>query len=98
MITITRTDYERIFFVNEFQAHGIPNPWALAKLSCLTFWSFASAFIFCDTGDRLVTRFNDIDIYYNCDWYLFPDNIKRVLPMVILNMQQVSWFVIISRV
>lgn len=97
-VIITRTDYKWLFLVNQPQAHGVPNSWALVRLSCLTFWSFASAFIFCDTGDRLVTRYNDIDIYYNCDWYLFPDNIKRVLPMVIVNMQQVSWFSLLCSV
>lgn len=64
------------------------NPLALSKLPVLVFWSFVSIFVYCDSGERLVSEFNKFDVYCLCEWYMFPLFAQRSLPMIILNTQQ----------
>lgn len=46
--------------------------------------SFAQIFIFCEFGEKLTSQFNEIDKeLFNCDWYTFPIEVLRLLPMVI---------------
>lgn len=58
------------------------------KLYILTFWSFILIFTFCDLGENVTNQFDEIDLYYQCNWYLFPLNIQRILPIIIINSQE----------
>lgn len=64
-----------------------PNAMTLLSVLFLAFWSFASIFVFCDSGERIASEFDEIDIYNLCDWYLFPANIEKAIPIVIMNTQ-----------
>lgn len=48
-----------------------------------------TAFISCELGQRMADAFNQINSSIDeSDWYLFPIEIKRMLPMVIAIVQQ----------
>lgn len=50
---------------------------------------FATAFIACELGQRMTDAFNQVNSAVGkSDWYLFPMEIKRMLPMVIAIAQQ----------
>lgn len=53
--------------------------------------TFGSAVVFItsEIGQRMTDAFDEIDFILNqLDWYLFPDEIKRVLPIIIATAQQ----------
>lgn len=52
----------------------------------MTFWSFVQIFVFCDSSERVDLKFDEID-FYQCEWYSFPPNVQRSLPIVIANTQ-----------
>lgn len=70
-----------------FQTHGSPNASALLKLMFLSFWAYLSICMLCNSGDTVVKRFEEIDIYYLCEWHTFPNSVKRIMPSVIINSQ-----------
>lgn len=39
-------------------------------------------------SEIVTSQFEKIDIYYQCDWYAYSIDIKRIFPIVIVNMQQ----------
>lgn len=45
-------------------------------------------FILCETGEIVAGRFDEIDLYEECDWYIFPCQIQRLLPIIIINMRR----------
>lgn len=48
-------------------------------------WIFSQFFVFCEFGERLTDRYNDIYLEICClRWYKFPRNILNVL-LVLLN-------------
>lgn len=52
---------------------------------------FALALVYnsCETGQRIANAFDGIDFTIDLyAWYLFPDDIQRMLPMIIANSQQ----------
>lgn len=51
--------------------------------------SFGNTFVFCELGQRTTNAFEDIDdIICQFDWYLFPIELKRMLPMFVNVAQQ----------
>ena len=47
------------------------------------------AFLTCEFLQRISDAFEEIeDVTVQCDWYLFPDKIKRMLPTILINAQQ----------
>lgn len=53
------------------------------------FWAFGGIFFYCEFGERLGQLFTKVDdAMGQLDWYLFPEEIKRMLPVVIINVQQ----------
>lgn len=72
----------------KFQSKVQPNLMVLLRLFILTFWSFAQVFVFCDSSERLTSGFEEIDIHYLCDWYLFPIRFRRMLPTIITSTQK----------
>lgn len=55
----------------------------------LIYLSFGAIFIFCNCGENLTSRFNELsDAIYECEWHLFPNNIQRVLPIIMNSAQK----------
>lgn len=53
------------------------------------FWAFIQMFIVCNFGEILTNRFGEVDnTIYGCDWYEFPYEIQRVLPIIMMGAQQ----------
>lgn len=54
----------------------------------MLFWSFIQIFLFCEFGERLTRQFININKELaECDWYKFPLNIRKLLPMVLNGTQ-----------
>lgn len=71
-----------------FQIYDPSNYSNLVFIILLMFWSFVQIFVLCDSSERVTGRFDEIDMYNQCDWYLFPMRIQRFLPTVIASTQQ----------
>lgn len=53
------------------------------------FWSFGLVFITCELAGRVCIEFDDIDaIVGQFSWYLFSDEVKKMLPTIMINAQQ----------
>lgn len=51
--------------------------------------ALATVFISCEIGQRMTDAFDQISTSIDkSDWYLFPNNIKRMLPMIVANAQR----------
>lgn len=44
----------------------------------------------CESSERVVGGFEQISIYFKCDWYLFPHSVQRVLPIIIASSDEVA--------
>lgn len=75
------------FYKYRIQSQASPNISALVRLICLQFWAYFSILLICELGDRVINHFEDIDISYLCNWHMFPTNVRRILPMVLMNTQ-----------
>lgn len=75
------------FALSETQSQGSPNIYSLIRLFFLQFWAYISILLIGELGERLINRFEDIDICSVCDWYLFPANVQRIIPMILMNTQ-----------
>lgn len=55
---------------------------------CFLFAAFSMIFTLCELGERITGRFNEIDneIFYS-DWYTFPMNVQKILPIIINGTQ-----------
>lgn len=68
-----------------------PNP-NLAELMIsliLALWVISLILMICEFGERLTNQYEKF--YYEfgqCDWYLFPLEIQRVLPIIISNIRK----------
>lgn len=62
----------------------------LLKALILTFWSFVQMFLFCETSELIGIQFEKIDFYCQCDWYLYPIEVQRILPYMIQNNQKLT--------
>lgn len=63
-------------------------------------WTLALVFIPCEIGERVRTEFMKLNFTVSqFDWHLFPYEIQKILPIIILNAQQpvlIEWFGSIS--
>lgn len=59
----------------------------------LSFWAFCLIFMFCELGEQLATKFNEIgiDIYF-WDWYTLPHEIQNILSIIIAGTQKPMTF------
>lgn len=58
-------------------------------LLCEMFWSFALIFIYCEFGERVSTGFSELnDAINQFNWYTFPIEIQRDLPIVMIFAQE----------
>lgn len=54
-------------------------------------YAFGIVFIVCELSQRIINAFGKInDIIDGFDWYLFPVEIQRILPVVIVNAQPMA--------
>lgn len=53
------------------------------------FWSFALLFMICEFGQMLTDHFDELnEAVDECDWFLFPREIQKILPIIIHNAQR----------
>lgn len=74
--------YSNLFSLPLFvqKAEETLDPIELSLVSVFTTWSFIIIFFFCESGERLSGKFEAIDDeLYECDWYLFPMEIQRMV-------------------
>lgn len=56
--------------------------------------AFVPIFLLCELGERLTDRFNQIDnTVLQCNWYKYPKNVRKMLPIIISDTQQSFVFV-----
>lgn len=59
------------------------------KLSVEMFWAFGSIFIACELCERVSNAYSEIDDAVNhINWHLFPIEIQKMLPTIIINTQK----------
>lgn len=70
------------------QSQETVNPVEIVRPLIIIFWSFATVFYFCETAELVSIQFDGIKhAIWQCDWYLFPNKIQRMLPTVIAGAQ-----------
>ena len=61
----------------------------ILNTSALIYWSFGTIFFYCEFGQRLSDLFVEIDhAIGRLDWYLFPNEVQRLLVNFISDTQQ----------
>lgn len=59
---------------------------AVVSIFILMFWSFAANFLFCEFGEQVTRKFNQLnDIICQSEWYLLPNDIQRMLPTIMMT-------------
>lgn len=54
-----------------------------------TIYAFCSVFVICDLGERLTIAYDEFEYEIEeFDWYRFPIEIQRQLPIIMINAQQ----------
>ena len=54
-----------------------------------TFYAYGTVFAICELSEHVGNLFNKInDIFGQLDWYLFPEKIQKMLPIVLAMTQQ----------
>lgn len=68
--------------------HGF-NSLIVFRLVCLVFLSFVTLFCVCELGGMVSDLFAEFNDGLNqCDWYLFPLEVRPIFVMIITNSQQ----------
>lgn len=50
------------------------------------FYAFGIVFFVCELSERIINAFGKInDIIEQFDWYLFPVQMQRIMPVIIIN-------------
>lgn len=74
-----------------FQSQPLPDIALLSSAAFEGFWAFAFIVFFCEFGHHVFNAFDDlntaIDQYH---WYLFPIEIQKLLPIVMVGCQKTS--------
>lgn len=56
----------------------------------MTFWSFAQIYVFCESSEFTGSQFDRINIFHECDWYLFQVGAqKNLVPIIHFTQQSV---------
>lgn len=65
------------------------DPMVLWKLIFYGGWVFGLVFLSCEIGQRFTYAFDEItDLFGQLNWYLFPINVQRLLPTIMINVQE----------
>lgn len=60
----------------------------VAMLSGEMFWALNIIFICCECGERVSNAFEEInDAIDELDWYLYPIEVQKILPTIIMHAQ-----------
>lgn len=71
------------------KSNGASNPMELPLALIFIFWSSVQMFVFCDLGERVSDQFSQVDnAIYFCDWYKFPKEMQRMLPIIMISSQE----------
>lgn len=55
----------------------------------LIFWSFFSIAQFCDLGEDVSNKFDELnDVLYQSEWYTFSIGVQQTLPIILMATQQ----------
>lgn len=55
----------------------------------VTLWIFMTIFLCCEFGERVINQCELFsDAFGRCDWYLLPIEVRRMLPIILMNFQQ----------
>lgn len=60
----------------------------MLKSIYLLVWILLFLFVICELADNVAERYERASIYALCDWYTFPNDVKRFLPIIIHNTQR----------
>lgn len=52
----------------------------------------------CYATEEVRTRFVDIDIFYQCQWYRFPLKIRKALPIIISGSQKLDFLKVFGNI
>lgn len=53
-----------------------------------TSYAFGMVFMICELGQRMSNAFEEIEgVIVQFNWYLFPDKLKQMLPIILMNAQ-----------
>lgn len=76
-------------FSDEFQSKDEKNLLALLLTVFVACYGLGILFLACELSQRLGNAFSEIDrMIEQLDWYLFPVNIRRLLPIIIAVAQK----------
>lgn len=68
--------------------HGF-NSLILIRIMFLAFFSFVIIFLTCELGEMVYDSFDEFNNALNqCNWYLFPIEVRRIFALMITNAQQ----------
>lgn len=71
------------------QSQGSPNPIELFSIMCMVLWPFLITLAICEFGEMLTNKFHTFnDSLCQCNWYYYPNEVQRMLVIVIANAQQ----------
>ena len=60
---------------------------------CYLFYGFGLIFVTCELCQRMTNGCEEfIDVIQQFDWYLFAFKIQRILPTILINVQQPVYF------
>lgn len=55
----------------------------------MMFWAYVLMYFLCEFGENVTKEFNNLDdTFFELNWYLFPFEIQRRLPITIAAIQQ----------
>lgn len=61
----------------------------LLETAVEVFYAFGTIFLLCELGERLTIAYDELECEIEqYEWYLFPIEIQRLLPLVVINAQQ----------
>lgn len=90
----------QFFFLLQFQSQNVDNWLVFVSVIFNLVWTLALVFVPCEIGERVRSEFMTLNFTISqFDWHLFPDEIQKILPVIIINAQQpvlIEWFGSIS--
>lgn len=81
----------RLFFYCFFLYQSEPNPNLASLVTSLivALWVVVMIFLTCESGERLTNQYDIFEYEYDqCNWYSFPLEIQRTLPILISSHQR----------
>lgn len=68
---------------------GSLNPVELINPIMIIFWAFATVFLYCEFGDNVSSRFDEInDAIYESNWHSLPVYTQKAVPIIMIAAQE----------